>query len=97
MESMASGAENNGEILPLTWKNSWKVGLKIRGFWPENEGENEATVLDLFSKIGLTESMASGAEKNREILPLTWKNSWKVGLKIREIRWLWHGWKKNMD
>ena len=48
-ESMASGAEKNGEILPLTWKNSWKVALKIRGFWPENEGENEATVLDLFS------------------------------------------------
>ena len=25
------------------------MGLKIRGLWPENEGENEATVLDFFS------------------------------------------------
>ena len=59
--SMVSGAEKNQEIIPLTWKNSWKVALKIRGLWPENEGENEATVLDFFLQIGLTESMASGA------------------------------------
>ena len=48
-ESMASGAEKDREILPLTWRNYWKLALKIRGFGPENEGENEATVLDFFS------------------------------------------------
>ena len=48
-ESMTSGAEKNREIIPLTWKNSWKVAPEIRGFWPEIEGENEATVLDFFS------------------------------------------------
>ena len=49
MESMVSGAEEDREIIPLTWRNCWKVALKIRGFWPENEGKNEATVLDFFS------------------------------------------------
>ena len=85
---MASGAEKNREILPLTWRNCWQVALKIRGFWPQNEGENEATVLDFFLQIGHTESMLSGAEKDREIIPLTWRNCWKVALKIREIWWL---------
>ena len=70
-------------MMPLTWKNSWKVAPEIRGFWPENEGKNEARVLDFFLQIGLTESMLSGAEKNGEIIPLTWKNSWKVALEIR--------------
>ena len=84
-ESMASGAEKNREIIPSTWKNSWKVALEIRGFWPENEGKNEATVLDFFLQIGLTESMVSCAEKDREIIPLTWKNCWKVALEIRGV------------
>ena len=66
-ESMLSGAEKQWEIILLTWENSWKVTLEIRGFWPENEGKNEATILDFFS----TGSMISGAEKNREIIPLT--------------------------
>ena len=70
-ESMLSGAEKEREIILLTWKNSWKVALEIRGFWPENEGKNEATVLDFFLQRGLTESISSGAEKNGEILPLT--------------------------
>ena len=50
--------------IPQTWKSSWKVAPEIRGFWPENEGKNEATVLDFFLQIGLTESMASGATRN---------------------------------
>ena len=53
------------------------------GFWPENEGENEATVLDFFLQIGLMESMLSGTEKQRASILLTWKNSGKVALKIR--------------
>ena len=40
-ESMLSGAEKEREIILLTWKNSWKVALEIRGFWPENEGKND--------------------------------------------------------
>ena len=39
-ESMVSCAEKDREIIPLTWRNCWKVALKIRGFWPENEGKN---------------------------------------------------------
>ena len=30
-------------------KNCWNVALKIRGVWPENEGKNEASVLEFFS------------------------------------------------
>ena len=45
---MVSWAKKDREIIPLTWKNCRKVALKIRGFWPENEGKNEATVLDFF-------------------------------------------------
>ena len=30
-------------------KNCWNVALKIRGVWPENEGKNEASVLEIFS------------------------------------------------
>ena len=86
-ESMASGAEKNREIIPLTWRNSWKVGLKIRGFWPENEGENEATVLEFFLQIGHTESMVSGEEKDRKMMLLTWKKYWKVAPEIRGF-WL---------
>ena len=63
-ESMVSRAEKDREIIPLTWRNCWKVALKIRGFWPENEGGNEATVLDFFLQIGLMESMVSCAEKD---------------------------------
>ena len=37
------------KMMPLTWKKSWKVAPQIRGFWPENGGENEATVLEFFS------------------------------------------------
>ena len=48
-ESMVSGAQKDRKMMPLTWKKSWKVAPKIRGFWPENDGENEATVLDFFS------------------------------------------------
>ena len=44
-ESMVSGAEKDPKIMPLTWK----VAPEIRRFWPENEGENEATVLEIFS------------------------------------------------
>ena len=33
----------------MTWRNCWKVALEIGGFWPENEGKNEATVLIFFS------------------------------------------------
>ena len=62
-ESMLLGAEKEREIILLTWKNSGKVALKIKGFWPENEGKKEATVLYFFLQIGLTESMLSGAEK----------------------------------
>ena len=47
---MVSGAEKNREIIPLTWKNSWKAAPELRGFWLENEGENEATVLEFFSE-----------------------------------------------
>ena len=86
---MVSGAEKNGEIIPLTLKNYWKVALEILGFWPGNEGKNEARVLEFFLKIGLTGSMVFGAEKNREIIPLTWENSWKVALKI------WGFWPRN--
>ena len=38
-ESMASGAEKNREIIPLTCRNCWQVALEIRGLWPENELE----------------------------------------------------------
>ena len=37
------------KVIPLTWKHCWKVALEIGGFWPENEGKNEATVLEFFS------------------------------------------------
>ena len=33
---------------------------------------------NFFLQIGLTGSMVSGAEKNREIIPLTWKNEARV-------------------
>ena len=33
-------------------EKSWKVASEIRGFWPEIEGENEATVLEIFLQIG---------------------------------------------
>ena len=46
---MVSCAKKDPEIIPLTWKNCWKVAVEIREFWPENEGKNEATVLDYFS------------------------------------------------
>ena len=80
---MVSCAEKDRKIIPLTWRNCWKVVHKIWGFWPENEGKNEATVLDFFLQIGFTESMVSGAEKDREIIPLTWTNCWKVAPEIR--------------
>ena len=48
-ESMVSGAEKDRKMMPLTWKKSWKVASEIRGFWLENDGENEATVLEFFS------------------------------------------------
>ena len=81
---MVSGAEKDQEIIPLTWRNCWKVAPKIRGFWPENEGENEAS-LGFFLQIGLKESMLSGAEKQREIILLTFKNSQKVALDIKLV------------
>ena len=34
---------------PLDLEKSWKVALKIQGAWPENKGENEATVFEKFS------------------------------------------------
>ena len=82
-ESMLSGAEKNREIIPLTWKNSWKVAPEIRGFWPENEGKTEARVLDFFSADRPHGIYGFWSRKNREIIPLTWKNSWKVALEIR--------------
>ena len=45
--SMVYGAEKDRKMMPLTWKKSMKVAPEIRGFWPENDGENEATVLEL--------------------------------------------------
>ena len=86
-ESMVPGAEKDRKMMPLTWKKSWKVVPEIRWFWPENEGENEATVLEFFLQIGHIESMVSGAEKDRKMMPLTWKKSWKVAFKIRAS---WH-------
>ena len=34
---------------PLDLEKFLESGPQIRGLWPENEGENEATVLDFFS------------------------------------------------
>ena len=84
---MVSGAEKDRKMMPLTWKKSWKVAPEIQGFWPENEGENEATVLEFFLQIGHTESMVSGEEKDRKMMLLTWKKSWKVAPEIRGF-WL---------
>ena len=72
-------------MMPLNWKKSWKAAPEIRGFWPENEGKNEVTVLEFFLQIGHTYSMVSGAEKDREMMPLTWKKSWKVAPEIRGV------------
>ena len=57
------------------------MASEIRGFWPENEGENEATVLKFFLQIGHTESMVSGAEKDRKLMPLTWTKILESGLR----------------
>ena len=76
---MVSEAEKDRKMMPLTWKKSWKVAPEIRGFWPENEGENEATVLEFFSAdIGHTESMVSGAEKDPKIMPYIAMFDWIV-------------------
>ena len=39
--------------------------------------------MEFFLQIGHTESMVSGAEKDRKMMPLTWKKSWKVASEIR--------------
>ena len=41
---------------------------------------------NIFLQIGHIESMVSGAEKNRKMMPLTWIFFWKVA---PEIRGLW--------
>ena len=51
---------------------------------------------NFFLQIGLTESMVSGAEKNREIIPLARKNSWKVALDIRGL-WPENEWEKSLQ
>ena len=71
------------KIIPSTWNKCWKVGPKIRTSWQQNEGENEAIVLDFFLQIGLTESMVSCAEMGRKIIPSTWNKCGKVTPEIR--------------
>ena len=71
------------KFLERVW-NCWKVALEIRGFWPENE-EKIRLSLGFFLQIGLKESMLSGAEKQREIILLTFKNSRKVALDIKLV------------
>ena len=56
----------------------------LGGFGRRMRGKMRPQSWIFFLQIGLTESMASGAEKNREI-PQTWKNSWKVAPKIRVV------------
>ena len=36
-------------MMPLTWKQSWKVSPKIRASWQQEEFRNEVPNLDLFS------------------------------------------------
>ena len=83
---MVSGAEKNRKMMPLTWKKSWKVAPEIRRFWLENEGKMRPESWKFFLQIDLTESMRSGLEKEREIILLTWKKSWKVD-----------GWKNHLN
>ena len=64
--------------------NLGKWPPKFGGFGRRMRGKMRPQSWIFFLQIGLTESMLSGAEKNREIIPLTWRNSWKVA-----IRGLW--------
>ena len=43
---MVSWEEKDREMMPLTWKKSWKVAPEIRASWQQNENENEATNLE---------------------------------------------------